>query len=414
MRPATAVVVVGLLAGLVAIATLGVVFESADGGELSVRWVSETPRDNEVNHHAVGVGPDDEVIVAPLAAVPDGDTRPTNTSCALVRLAPSDGRVLWRDGVAAEDCFTHALTEPAIADLDGDGRPEIAAATTEDALLVLSADGRESARVPLATYGYGRPTVAAVAPGGEPAVVASDIAGNVVLARGDGTVRWRRALNRTLEEPLSVWAAPIVTDVDGDEAVEVVVGTNQGPAVLRADGTVDWVEEGGASTLAVADVNEDRAREVLVSDDGTVRALDGRNGTTQWTRDLGGRAPLRAVAEVDGSGTTAFVGGSNGAVRALEATTGRTTWTTTVAEGGDPLPAPVLGDVDRDGSPEVIVVTRAGTVAVLAADTGAELARYRRDVPIWTFARPADLDDDGRAEVLVRYGDGRVVALDFR
>ncbi|ERH02330.1 MAG: hypothetical protein J07HN6_01898, partial [Halonotius sp. J07HN6] len=36
-----------------------------------------------------------------------------------------------------------------------------------------------------------------------------------------------------------------------------------------------------------------------------------------------------------------------------------------------------------------------------------------RAVPIWTFPTPADIDDDDSAEILVRYGDSRVVALDY-
>jgi hypothetical protein len=61
----------------------------------------------------------------------------------------------------------------------------------------------------------------------------------------------------------------------------------------------------------------------------------------------------------------------------------------------------------------VIAVTNSGTVAVLDAESGSEMAAYEREVPVWTVPTPADLDGDGDTEVLVRYGDGRVVALDY-
>jgi hypothetical protein len=73
----------------------------------------------------------------------------------------------------------------------------------------------------------------------------------------------------------------------------------------------------------------------------------------------------------------------------------------------------VLGDVTGDRQSEVIAVTETGSVVVLDAASGAELARYERSVPIWTFATPANIDDDSRMEILVRYGDGRVVALEY-
>jgi len=61
----------------------------------------------------------------------------------------------------------------------------------------------------------------------------------------------------------------------------------------------------------------------------------------------------------------------------------------------------------------VVRVLNSGTVAVLDPETGAELALYERTVPVWTFPTVHDIDDDGAAEILVRYGDGRVVALEY-
>ena len=41
------------------------------------------------------------------------------------------------------------------------------------------------------------------------------------------------------------------------------------------------------------------------------------------------------------------------------------------------------------------------------------LATYERDVPIYTHPVVADLAGEAGTEVLVTYGDGRVVALSF-
>ncbi len=414
MRPRTVVVLGGLfiLLGGVLLFGLGI---GTSGGSLDETWVSDTPRDNEVNHHAVGVGPDGEVIVAPVAEVPYSDATNTNTSCALVRLAPEDGSVLWRTGIPAADCFTHALTEPAIEDIDDDDALEVVVSTTENALVVYdAATGAEEWRVPLATYGYGRPTVANVAAIQAPAVVTSDIDGQVVMARGDGTEVWRSSLRGTGWESPAVWEAPIVDDIDGDSQSEILVGTNRGPVLLSADGSLEWHRNGSAIYTTVADTDGDPILDVITAGTATVRAYDGASGTQTWTRSVS--APrLRTAADADEDGRVeVYVGRVGGDVLALDARTGETEWVTPISRNEDAVVLPpVIGDVTGDGRPEVIGVTNTGTVVILDADSGDQVGRYERSVPIWTFATPADIDDDGQDEILVRYGDGRVVALDM-
>lgn len=185
MRPRTGLVIAGLIVIFGGLVVFGLVVSS--GGTLSEAWVSDTPRDNQVNHHAVGVGPDGNVIVVPVAEVPHSDVPITNTSCALVHLAPDNGSAVWRTGMPAADCFTHALTEPAIEDIDGDGTLKVVVSTTENALITYDArTGIEEWRVPLTTYGYGRPTIGNVTAPAGPEVVTSDISGGIVVAHETG------------------------------------------------------------------------------------------------------------------------------------------------------------------------------------------------------------------------------------
>jgi len=392
------------------------------GGGLETAWVSDTPRDTVRNHHAVGHGSGGDVIVAPVTEVPGDDVRITGESCSLVRLSPSNGSVVWRAATPPATCFSHALTEPAVADVDGDGGAEVLAASTADALVAYDAQtGQEDWRVSLSTYGYGRPTVArlptADAPGdggqGRTAVVVSDIDGTVVRVSGDGSVRWRTNLTRVLADGVSVIDRPVVADLAGDDTPEIVVGTNRGVVVLGADGAVRWQRSGPSNYLATVAPNRSEPLVVTASYEG-VRALEADSGDIVWERTLTS-SRLRTAADGDGDGTRElFVGRIGGEVLALDARTGETEWTTSIAVDEDAIvPPPVTADVAGDGRPEVLAATEGGRVVVLDPETGAELAGYERSVPIWTFVRPVDLDDDGDAEVLVRYGDGRVIALQY-
>jgi outer membrane protein assembly factor BamB len=413
MRPRTGIVTAGLIVIFGGLVVFGLVISS--GGTLSEAWVSDTPRDNQVNHHAVGVGPDGNVIVAPVAEVPHSDIQITNTSCALVRLAPHNGSAPWRTGMPAADCYTHALTEPAIEDIDGDGTLEVAVSTTENTLITYDArTGTEEWRVPLTTYGYGRPTIGNVTSTAGPEIVTSDISGGVVATHENGSVAWRFSTNTTEWDGVSVWEAPIIDDVDGDSQQEVLIGSSEGPLLLSAEGTVEWLRNGSASYITAAQSDDDDALEVFTAGTSAIRAYDGTSGDPEWSRSLS-NGRIRTAADADGDGTVElYVGRLGGEIIALDAETGETEWSTSISRSEDAItPSPVLGDVNGNGRPEVIAVVNTGSVAVLDADSGAELARYEREVPIWTFASPADIDDDGRVEVLVRYGDGRVVALDY-
>jgi outer membrane protein assembly factor BamB len=414
MRLRTVAVLLVLVGSLAGVAVVGFGLSSA-GGDLTERWTSDTPRETQFNHHAIGAGPDGETIVAPVAELPNADVPITNTSCALVRLTPENGAVDWRTGMPAEDCFTHALTEPAIEDVDADGALEALVSTTEDALIAYdAATGTEEWRVPLSSYGYGRPTVANVTAAPGPEVVTSDISGGLVVAHGNGTVAWRLRLNETGLPDTSVWARPLVGDVDADGRPEVFAANNDGSVLLTHTGSVEWRQDSSTEFVALGQADDDPARELFTAGQPGLRAYDGATGEPEWERELT-NTRIRAAADTDGDGTAElFAGRVGGRVLALDGASGETEWSTTVAQPDDMIvPPPVLGDVNDDGTQEVVAVTNAGAVVVLDATSGNELAVFKRDTPIWTFPTVADIDGDGAAEVLVRYGDGRVTALDY-
>lgn len=394
MKPRTAAVAVVVLAALSSVAVVGL---SDTGPDLAERWVSDTPRDDRRNHHAVGA--EGTIVVAPVTTVA-GTADVSPTACALVRLGAGDGSVRWRAGVAPANCTSHALTQPAVGDFDDDGNPEIATSTTEQTVRVHDAGfGDEEWRVPLSTYGYSQPAVGNLTSDAGVELLVSDIQGGVVAMSGD-SIRWRRNLSAF------VWADPVVADVDGDSEPEALLTTSKNTTLLSAQGRVEWsIPVDGESMTTTRQGDSHR---IFVATTGRVTAIDGRTGHTAWTRDIDGVPAVHAVA--DGR---LYVGVSGGEILALGTETGDVVWRFTFpSTERRPTPPPGIGDVDGDGDTEVVAVDNTGAVALLDAATGSQLDTYGRDVPIWTFPTVADVDDDGRAELFVRYGDGRVVALE--
>lgn len=235
-----------------------------------------------------------------------------------------------------------------------------------------------------------------------------------MVTRGNGSVAWRFAVNATSWDGPVVWEAPIVDDIDGDDRPEVLIGSNSGPILLSNEDDVEWIRNGSATYLTATPADGDAALQVLTAGTSSIRSYDGASGSEEWNRSLSsGR--IRTAADADGDGTAErYVGRVGGEILALDARTGETEGSTSVSGSEDTVvPPPVLGEVNGEGRSEVIAVTTTGSVAVLDAESGAELAGYERTVPIWTFAAPAGTDVDGPTEILVRYGDGRVVVLDY-
>lgn len=417
MHARTAVALVAVLAVFAAIGGYALV-SGGSGGTLSTVWTSDTPRNNSVNHHPVGAG--EGLVVAPVTAR-TGSGSLERRSCALVRLERETGAIRWWTGVDPDRCFVHALTQPAVSRLDGsdagdagdsgdagDTTPAVVAGTTENAVVVLDGEtGRERFRIPTASYSYGRPTVADVRGDAAPEILAVDIRGGVVVADADGTVRWRANVSG------SVWDAPLVADLDGDGEPSVVVGSSDETVAFAPDGSVRWRRPVGGSDVEATRV--DNGTMVVATGLDGVYGLDGATGATVWNRSATGSPSMQSLADGDGDGVPeAYVALPGSTVLAVDAATGATDWQRRLDPSSDGVtPPPVLADLTGDGDPELAAATADGTVAVLDPADGAELAAYRRDVPVWTHVTAANLTADPGREVLVRYGDGRVVALAY-
>ncbi|WP_276259482.1 PQQ-binding-like beta-propeller repeat protein [Haloglomus litoreum] len=411
--PALALVACLLLAGC----ALPGGTDGGDDGDLtaSVDWVAG---DSEIlgNHHSPGVGrlpdtdgPDGVVVAHPLGG------RGDRAGCRLLALNGSGGE-RWTEPVPPEHCTIHAVADPTVADFLGGPAPEVIASTTEAETVAYDArTGQRRFAVSLTDYGYVTPVVANLTGDDAPELVTLDARGELFVVRPDGVV-WRRSLDAY------TFADPSVDDFDADGAPELVLGLGDGRVLaLTGNGVREWNTSLSEAVVwaEAADVDEDAAVEFLVTTfDGEVLALDGRTGEVEWR--YGGAGDLAAVGPaLDGDGDgghEVYVTGKDARVRALDGGTGEVEWTSEPLSEAPlrSVPPAVAGDVDGDGTDEIVAVTGDGVVGVLAGD-GTVRATYDRggDRALYTPAVTADLDDDGRDEVLVPYGDGRLHAVSF-
>ncbi|MFC4552787.1 MULTISPECIES: PQQ-binding-like beta-propeller repeat protein [Halorussus] len=415
MRTRTLLAVVAVVLALGAVAAYGFV-QTGSGGHLREAWVSDTARDMNGNHHAPAVA---EIDGESWVFAPISGNRDTH-ECGLVALSGANGTTRWTYPIPPRNCTIHAVADPAVADLDGDGEVEVLAATTEK--VVVAADpqtGEPVFRHNLTSYGYTQPLVEDFAPGGGREVIVADVKGRLFAIHANGTEAWNRSLGTT-------WANPALADFDADGEDELAVGSAPpgGGAVtlLEGDGTTAWRRtlDGSVGWLATGRVDvgsgasNSETRIVAATTDGDVVAYAG-DGTRVWNHTFGRLAAVHAFGDGDGDGTAeVYAVDADGKLRALDAATGDVEWTTTLTtEDVQMTPPPALGDVDGDGSPELVAATNDGKVSVVDPTSGEVTATYRRDVPIFKYPVTADLDDDGDDEAVVTYGDGRVVALDY-
>lgn len=416
MRLRTIGVVLIVMVALGAVSTYTVMEGTSSEQELTVRWISDPPSAVGGNHHppAATHWNGSAFIVSSI------NGRQSARCIKYFSVLDGKGNERWHDQTRSERCFKHGVSDPTIADFDRDGQPEVIATTTEQALVAYDRHGRVELRHPLTTYGYSKPLVANLTPTPGPETIVNLLDGVLVL-RPNGTEAWTKNLDNTRVHQ------PAVRDVDADGTPELAVGQRTGEVIVfEQNGRVAWRTNLSnvitMRSLVTGQIDDDAATELLVTTyAGDVIALDGNAGRIEWRRTLNATSAItRTVDDGDGDGkpevyvATRDNSGGNNTIRSLNAGNGSVEWTTTLSTGTvASVPPPSLADLDGDDATEVVAVSNSGRVAIIDPSTGDIVASYERDVPIKTFARLADINEDGASEILLMYADGRIVALSY-
>ncbi|NCC37090.1 MAG: VCBS repeat-containing protein, partial [Chloroflexia bacterium] len=231
--------------------------------------------------------------------------------------------------------FEFTATPPLLADLTGDGRPEILVGQSNILVALSYANGtlselwRRTTTISDESRGdgtWGSPAVANVdgkQPGGDPdpeIVMVWDT--KIELLKADGSLVWSYDAGQRLYP-----GSASLADVDGDGEVEIVTvmkrpspATEQDIIVLNADGSLLWTKPvldrtPSASGVTVMDLNGDGRYEVVWNGDGTGLAIfQGSDGTLLFNEPLINSGTVNdypIIADVDGDGQAEIIAGDS-------------------------------------------------------------------------------------------------------
>ncbi|WAS90854.1 outer membrane protein assembly factor BamB family protein [Nannocystis punicea] len=403
--------------------------------------------------------PEGEFVVSPALPPPQAHTPPVR------KLEGEALRKLWQSEVG-QTTFrtTMALVDGQIVigthggSLDGKN-------DKTDGVYVLEAKTGKQTRL-IATPGNGDRDVGGVAIDGDTIYFTTDNA-QIVAATLAGKLLW------TAKASGKVRPAPALADLDGDGAVDVVVGDESGtlralngktgaPLWEKKSGTNEFGARGYVAAAAIADLDGDGHDDVVAgARDAILAAYRGKTGEVLWqqSRDSGIHAsPTIADFDLDGK-PEVLAAWAYGDLSVHDGATGEPRWATVVQmdeagiEGlfGTPVPlagkpgvivagtswwgdnedgvvlvgaesrahrafegrvsaSAVVMDLEDDGRLEAIVGTEKGLLLAFTADGGRrELARLGGAIE--APALVADVDGDGAHELLVATRDGTLTCL---
>ncbi len=332
-----------------------------------------------------------QVMMAPVVADLDADSIPdivfttfkgsNYTSDGILRaIRGSDGAELF--SITDPDYRVEPGGDPAVADIDNDGRPEIIANKDPEGIICFEHDGAFKWLSPTPSLGGGGVAIADLDEDGRPEI----IAGKTVL-NNNGSVRWTGSAGS------SSHAAVANLDMSGHP--EVLCGNS----VYRHDGTIFWTGTHGG-VPAVANFDRDAFPEVVIVGGDRISMWE-HDGTLKWgpvpVPTTGNGPPV--IADFDGDGVPEIgVGGYDAYVVFENNLTVK--WIADIRDHSSRAASSTAFDFDLDGAFEIVYSDELFHRIFRGSD-GAVL--FQVPGPSGTLTEQpaiADIDNDGHVELV--------------
>ena len=294
-----------------------------------------------------------------------------------------------------------AVGNLALADLDGDGRPEIIAVSQDYRVSVYRNDGsRWWSSLPVSSGGgnapWGGVSVADLDGDGSPEI----LYGRSVFA-AHGQLKWQASggnVGSTVSQN-SQFSFPLAADLMGTGQQNLVLGAS----VYTAQGSLLW--QGMDGFAALADFDGDGVASIALVSSGNL-SLYSRTGQRRWTVPLpgGGLGGPPTIADVDGDGVPDIGVAASGAFTVFRKD-GSVIWSKISQDFSSQMTGSTVFDFDGDGSAELLYADEL-RLRAFKGSTGQVLWEIPNSSgTAHEYPLVLDIDADSHADLLVVSND---------
>jgi len=344
-----------------------------------------------------------QVAMQPIVARLDDDeipdilfvtSNPNDTPSGILRAISGDGQIELLS-IAGQGIY--GVSGLAAGDIDGDGRIEIIANGFGNIVKAFEHDGALKWTSPSITGHmelYGAPAIADLDGDGSPEI----IMGRAIL-NADGSIRGTGEYGTGSSPNASVSFAADLLNNDGIQ--EVVVGD----ALYDPDGNAYWHNGEADGLPGVADFNLDGEPEIVVVSPGAVR-LQSALGVVLWNvvnPALGGGPPT--VADFDGDGEPEIgVAGKTGYI--VFDGDGSVLWQNLTQDASSGVTGSSVYDFEGDGIADVVYADEINLYVYSGLDGTVKLQHEpHSSATAIEYPVVADVDNDGQVEIVVAHNN---------